>query len=69
MGQLSRHRAKERFRIALNQRLPEDENPTDERMVHQEAIGELLDIAMDSGELDRVTRSFADNPDAIDFPE
>lgn len=69
MGSLSRHRAQQRFKEALDQRLPDNPSPSETHSVYREAIGELLDIAIDAEELDAASRRLATNPDAIDFPE
>jgi hypothetical protein len=61
--------AQNRFKQALEQRLPDNPSPSETHSTYNEAIEELLKIAIDSEELDRVSREFASNPDAIDFPE
>ncbi|EMA48078.1 hypothetical protein C450_20421 [Halococcus salifodinae DSM 8989] len=68
MGSLSRHRAKHRFKEALDQRLPDNPSPSETHSVYRESINELLDIAIDVEELDATTRRLAADPDAIDFP-
>jgi pyruvate/oxaloacetate carboxyltransferase len=61
--------ARNRFKEALDQRLSDKPSPTETHTVYNEAIEELLKIAIDSVEIDDVSRQFASNPDAIDFPE
>jgi hypothetical protein len=69
MGSLSRHRAKQRFRKTLDQRLPDTSNPTGTRNAYEEAIEELLGVAVDTNELNKATCRLTTDPDAIDFPE
>lgn len=69
MGSLSRQHAQERFKEALRQRLPDNPSPSETHSVYNEAIEELLGIAIDSVELDEASRQLASDPDAIDFPE
>jgi hypothetical protein len=69
MGSLSRHRAQHRFKEALDQRLPNNPSPSETHSVYNEAIEELLKIAIDAEELDGVSHRFATDPDAIDFPD
>ncbi|EMA56731.1 hypothetical protein [Halococcus thailandensis] len=69
MGSLSRHRAKQRFKEALDQRLPDNPSPSETHSVYRETIDELLAIAIDEEELDAASRRLASNPDAIDFPD
>lgn len=69
MGSLSRHRAQQRFKEALDQRLPDNPSPSETHTVYREAIDELLGIAIDSVELDAVSQRLATDPDAIDFPD
>jgi hypothetical protein len=69
MGSLSRHRAQQRFKEALGQRLPDNPSPSETHSVYRESIDELLTIAIDAEELDAASRRVATDPDAIDFPE
>lgn len=69
MGSLSRHRAQQRFKEALDQRLSDNPSPSEVHSVYKEAIDELLNIAVDSGELNAAARRLAAEPDAIEFPE
>jgi hypothetical protein len=69
MGSLSRHRAQQRFRDALDQRLPDTPTPTETHSAYEEAIEELLGIAVDAGELNKAACRLAIDPDAIDFPD
>lgn len=69
MGSLSRHRAEQRFRKALDQRLPDTSNPTGTRPAYEEAIEELLGIAFDTNELNKAACRLATDPDAVDFPD
>jgi hypothetical protein len=69
MGSLSRHRAQQRFKEALDQRLPDNSSPSETHSVYRETIDELLDIAIDEEELDAASRRLASNPNAIDFPD
>jgi hypothetical protein len=69
MGSLSRHRAQQRFKEALDQRLPDNPSPGETQSVYNEAIEELLKIVIDSEELDGVSQRFATNHDAINFPD
>ena len=68
MGSLARNRAKNRFRAALKQRLPDGPSQSDTNSAYDEAVTELLDIAIDVEELDKATRRLASNPGEIDFP-
>ncbi|WP_254841553.1 MULTISPECIES: hypothetical protein [Haloarculaceae] len=69
MGSLSRHRAEQRFRKALDQRLPDTSNPTGTRSAYEEATEELLGIAVDTNELNKAACHLVTVPDAIDFPD
>lgn len=69
MGSLSRHRAQQRFRKALDQRLPDTSSPTETHSAYEEAIEELLGIALDADELNTAACRVATDPDAIDFPD
>lgn len=69
MGSLSRHRAQQRFKEALDQRLPDSPSPSEVHSVYEEAVDELLDIAIDSVELDAAAQRLAADPSAIDFPD
>lgn len=69
MGSLSRQRATNRFQTALQQRLDAAGDPNEAQQAYDDALDSLVDIAIDSVELDRVARQLATNPDAIDFPE
>jgi hypothetical protein len=69
MGSLSRHRAQQRFKEALDQRLPDNPSPNETHSIYHEAIDELLSIAIDAEELDAASHRLATDPDAIDFPE
>ncbi|MFA9517033.1 hypothetical protein ACERIT_07425 [Halopenitus sp. H-Gu1] len=69
MGSLSRHRAQQRFREALDQRLPDTSSPTETHSAYEEAIEELLGIALDADELNKAACRLATDPDAIDFPD
>lgn len=69
MGSLSRIRAQNRFKQALDQRLPDNPSPSETHTVYREAIEELLDITVDSVELDAASQRLATDPDAIDFPD
>lgn len=60
--------ARNRFKQALDQRLPDNPSPSETHTVYREGIDELLKIAIDAEELDKVSREFAAEPDAIDFP-
>lgn len=68
MGSLSRMRAQNRFKEALDQRLPANPSPSETHTVYREAIEELLKIAIDAEELDGASQRLAADPDAIDFP-
>jgi len=68
MGSLARNRAKNRFRAALKQRLPDSSSHCETNSAYDEAVTELLDIAIDVEELDKATRRLATNPDEISFP-
>jgi hypothetical protein len=69
MGSLSRHRAKQRFSKALDQLLPDTSNPTGTRDAYEDAIEELLGVAVDTPELNKAAYRLATDPDAIDFPK
>ncbi|MDT3436753.1 hypothetical protein [Haloarcula sp. 1CSR25-25] len=69
MGSLSRHRAEQRFRKALDQRLPDTSNPTGTRSAYEEATEVLLGIAVYTNELNKAACHLATDPDAIDFPD
>jgi hypothetical protein len=67
MGSLAHHRAQNRVRTALTQRL--DAAPADEHTVHyDETIERLLRIALDAEELNRVAHELALDPTEIDWP-
>lgn len=68
MRSLSRHRAQQHFKEALDQRLPDNPSPSETHSVYRESIGELLDIAIDVEELDAASQRLAADPDAIAFP-
>jgi len=68
MGSLSRHRAQQRFRDALKQQLSNTPTPTEVHSTYEEAIEELLGIAIDAEELNKAACRLATDPDAIDFP-
>lgn len=69
MGSLSRHRAQQRFKEALEQRLSDNPSPSEIHSVYGEAVDELLDTAIDSVEIDAAARRLAVDPNAIDFPD
>lgn len=69
MGSLSRQRATNRFQTALQQRLDAAEDPNEAQQAYDDALDGLVNIAIDSVELDRVARNLATNPDAIDFTQ
>lgn len=66
MGDLSRMNAAGRYRDAVRQRLDDGEEPED---ILWEVIGHLERSAMDSMEIDRMTREMALNEGEIDFPD
>jgi len=68
MGSLSQHRAQQRFKQALGQRLPDTPSPSETHSAYEEAVEELLRIAIDAEELDKAARRVATDPDDIDFP-
>lgn len=69
MGSLSRHRAQERFREALDQRLQDNHSPSEMHSIYEEAVDELLTIGIDAEELNGAARRIAVDPDSIDFPD
>lgn len=68
MGSLSRQRAANRFQTALQQRLDAASDSNEAQQAYDDALTVLLSIAIDSVELDRVSRELAITPDDIDFP-
>ncbi len=69
MGSLSRHRAQQRFRKALDQRLQDTSSPTETYSAYEEAIEELIGLALNADELNKAACRVATDPDAIDFPD
>lgn len=67
MGSLSRQRARDRVQQAVDQRLEEADSQEDREAALSEAVTELSKIAIDCGEMDRVSRSLATDPDDIGF--
>lgn len=68
MGSLTRQRAANRFQTALQQRLDAARDPNEAQQAYDDALDGLVDIAIDSVELDRVARNLATTPGVIDFP-
>lgn len=67
MKNLSRLHSRDRFREALDQRLPDNPSPSELHSIYGETIEELLKIS-DWSELDHVSYQIASDPDDIDFP-
>ena len=69
MGSLARHRAANRFQIALQQRLGAASDQKEVQQVYDDALVAFIKIVLDDVELDRVSMELATDPDAIEFPE